>query len=84
MRACARRRGDAQVVRLQEAPEDIPEGDTPHTVTLYAFEELVDVAKPGDRVEVPRATVEACRARAHARAHAAYDASWVLHMLRGC
>lgn len=36
----------------QETPDAIPEGETPHTVTLYAYEDLVDVAKPGDRVEI--------------------------------
>lgn len=43
---------DKQLIRLQEAPEDIPEGETPQTVNLCAFEDLVDVAKPGDRVQV--------------------------------
>ncbi len=41
-----------QVVRVQEAPEHMPDGDTPHTIDVYCFESLVDVAKPGDRVEV--------------------------------
>ena len=43
---------DKQQVRLQESPEDIPEGETPFTVNLCAFDDMVDVAKPGDRVEV--------------------------------
>ena len=43
---------DKQMVRLQENPEDIPQGETPMTVSLCAFEDLVDVAKPGDRMEV--------------------------------
>jgi len=43
---------DKQLIRLQEAPEDIPEGETPQTVNLCAFEDLVDVSKPGDRVTV--------------------------------
>ena len=43
---------DKQLVRLQESPEDIPEGETPFTVNLCAFDEMVDVSKPGDRVEV--------------------------------
>ena len=43
---------DKQMVRLQESPEDIPQGETPMTVNLCAFEDLVDVAKPGDRMEV--------------------------------
>ena len=43
---------DKQLVKLQEAPENIPEGETPTTMSLYAFDDLVDVGKPGDRVEV--------------------------------
>ena len=43
---------DKQLVKLQETPENIPEGETPHTVNLFAFEDLVDIAKPGDRVTV--------------------------------
>jgi len=43
---------DKQLVKLQETPDSIPEGETPHTVTVYVFDELVDVAKPGDRVEI--------------------------------
>ncbi|GAQ79584.1 DNA replication licensing factor MCM4 component [Klebsormidium nitens] len=44
--------GNKQTVRLQETPDAIPEGETPHTVTLCFFDKLVDVAKPGDRVEI--------------------------------
>ena len=43
---------DKQIVRIQEAPEHIPEGETPQTCSLCAWEGLVDVTKPGDRVEV--------------------------------
>ena len=43
---------DKQIVRIQEAPEHIPEGETPQTCSMCAWEGLVDVAKPGDRVEV--------------------------------
>lgn len=43
---------DRQVVRLQETPDVVPDGQTPHTVTLCVYDELVDVCKPGDRVEV--------------------------------
>ncbi|CAO1614734.1 unnamed protein product [Parajaminaea phylloscopi] len=43
---------DRQVVRLQETPDVVPDGQTPHTVTLCAYDELVDVSKPGDRVDV--------------------------------
>eukprot|EP00743_Colponemidia_sp_Colp-15_P005150 GILK01005544.1.p1 GENE.GILK01005544.1~~GILK01005544.1.p1 ORF type:complete len:819 (-),score=120.80 GILK01005544.1:121-2577(-) len=44
--------GDKQIVKLQESPESIPEGETPHTVMLCCYDDLVDVAKPGDRVTV--------------------------------
>ncbi len=43
---------DRQVVRLQETPDAVPDGQTPHTVSLCVYDELVDVAKPGDRVEI--------------------------------
>ena len=43
---------DRQLVKCQESPGDIPQGETPHTVNLCAFEELVDKAKPGDRVQI--------------------------------
>ncbi|CAE7192736.1 unnamed protein product [Rhizoctonia solani] len=41
---------DKQVVRLQETPDVVPAGQTPHTVSLWSYDELVDVGKPGDRV----------------------------------
>ena len=43
---------DKQLIKLQETPESIPEGETPHTVVLYAHEHLVDTVVPGDRVQV--------------------------------
>ncbi|XP_022898640.1 DNA replication licensing factor MCM4-like, partial [Olea europaea var. sylvestris] len=43
---------DKQIVRLQETPNEIPEGGTPHTVSLLMHDKLVDAGKPGDRVEV--------------------------------
>ncbi len=43
---------DRQYIRLQEVPETVPDGETPQTVTLVVYEELVDSVKPGDRVEV--------------------------------
>ncbi len=36
----------------QESPNDIPEGETPMGVTLYAHDVLVDVCRPGDRVTI--------------------------------
>ncbi|KAB5588569.1 DNA replication licensing factor mcm4 [Ceratobasidium theobromae] len=41
---------DRQIVRLQETPDVVPAGQTPHTVSLGCYDELVDVGKPGDRV----------------------------------
>lgn len=41
-----------QMIKLQESPDHIPEGETPHTCTLFAHEELVDACKPGDRVVI--------------------------------
>ncbi|XP_010548074.1 PREDICTED: DNA replication licensing factor MCM4 [Tarenaya hassleriana] len=43
---------DKQIVRLQETPDEIPEGGTPHTVSLLLHDKLVDTGKPGDRIEV--------------------------------
>lgn len=43
---------DKQVVKLQETPDSIPDGQTPHSVSLCVYDELVDVCKAGDRVEV--------------------------------
>lgn len=43
---------DKQMVRLQEAPESIPKGETPATFTLIMYDSLVDSVKPGDRVEI--------------------------------
>ena len=43
---------DRQVIRLQETPDSVPDGQTPHTVSLSVYDELVDVVKPGDRVIV--------------------------------
>lgn len=37
---------------MQETPESVPEGETPYTIHLCAYEDFVDYVKPGDRVEV--------------------------------
>jgi DNA replication licensing factor MCM4 len=39
-------------IKLQESPEDMPAGQTPHTVVLFAHNDLVDKVQPGDRVNV--------------------------------
>lgn len=41
-----------QLVKLQEAPNEVPEGETPQALNLFAFDELTDFAKPGDRITV--------------------------------
>lgn len=43
---------DRQVLRLQERPDAVPDGQTPQTVSLCVYDELVDVTKPGDRLIV--------------------------------
>ena len=40
------------MVKLQESPDDMPPGQTPHTVVVYAHGDLVDAVQPGDRVAV--------------------------------
>ncbi|KAM8967346.1 DNA replication licensing factor MCM4 isoform 1-T1 [Pelodytes ibericus] len=43
---------DKQMIKLQESPEDMPAGQTPHTIILYGHNDLVDKVQPGDRVNV--------------------------------
>ena len=43
---------DKQVIKLQETPDSVPAGQTPHSVSMCAYDELVDLCKAGDRVEV--------------------------------
>lgn len=43
---------DKQMIKLQESPDDMPPGQTPHTVVLYSHNDLVDRVQPGDRVNV--------------------------------
>ncbi|KAI1977523.1 MCM DNA helicase complex subunit [Ophidiomyces ophidiicola] len=43
---------DKQIIKLQETPDSVPDGQTPHSVSLCTYDELVDVCKAGDRVEV--------------------------------
>ncbi|KAI3438606.1 hypothetical protein D9Q98_001029 [Chlorella vulgaris] len=43
---------DKQLMKMQENPNEIPEGETPHTVSMFARQDLVDLAKPGDRITV--------------------------------
>uniref|UniRef100_A0A2C9JVK5 DNA replication licensing factor MCM4 n=1 Tax=Biomphalaria glabrata TaxID=6526 RepID=A0A2C9JVK5_BIOGL len=43
---------DKQMIKMQESPEDMPPGQTPHTVIMYAHNDLVDHVQPGDRITV--------------------------------
>lgn len=43
---------DKQVIKLQETPDSVPAGQTPHSVSMCAYEDLVDLCKAGDRVEI--------------------------------
>lgn len=43
---------DKQHVKLQETPEHMPEGETPLTVHLCAYDELCDYVRPGDRCDI--------------------------------
>ena len=41
---------DKQVIKLQETPDAVPAGQTPHSVSVCVYNELVDFCKAGDRV----------------------------------
>ena len=43
---------DKQMVRIQETPDEVPAGETPASIVLFAYDDLVDSVRPGDRVEV--------------------------------
>jgi DNA replication licensing factor MCM4 len=43
---------DKQIIRVQEAPEHLAEGETPVTMSVVVYGELVDAVVPGDRVQV--------------------------------
>ena len=43
---------DKQYVKLQELPENIPDGTTPSEVTLILYDDMVDMIRPGDKIEV--------------------------------
>jgi len=43
---------DFQEMRIQERPEDLPPGQLPRSIDVRLVEDLVDVARPGDRVSV--------------------------------
>lgn len=43
---------DKQLTKLQESPDEMPAGQTPHTVNLYSYNELIETVQAGDRVSV--------------------------------
>ena len=43
---------DKQVVKLQETPDLVPDGQTPHSINLCVYDDLVDCCRAGDRIEV--------------------------------
>jgi len=43
---------DYQDVRIQERPEDLPPGQLPRSTDVRLIEDIVDLARPGDRVQV--------------------------------
>ncbi len=43
---------DKQVIKLQETPDAVPAGQTPHSVSVCVYNELVDFCKAGDRIEL--------------------------------
>ena len=40
------------MIRIQETPDEVPAGETPASVILFAYDDLVDSVRPGDRIEV--------------------------------
>lgn len=43
---------DRQVLKLQEMPELVPDGETPQNIAVVVFDDHVDQVRPGDRVEI--------------------------------
>ncbi|RLV92978.1 DNA replication licensing factor MCM4 [Spathaspora sp. JA1] len=43
---------DKQVIKLQETPDLVPDGQTPHSINLCVYDDLVDGCRAGDRIEV--------------------------------
>lgn len=43
---------DKQLIKLQESPDDMTAGQTPHNILLYSHNDLCDKVQPGDRVTV--------------------------------
>jgi DNA replication licensing factor MCM4 len=43
---------DKQIVRVQEAPEFLAEGETPVTLSVVVYGDMVDAVVPGDRIVI--------------------------------
>ena len=43
---------NSQEIRIQEKPEDLPPGQLPRAMDAKLIEDLVDIARPGDRVSI--------------------------------
>jgi replicative DNA helicase Mcm len=43
---------NSQEIRMQERPEDLPPGQLPRSIDINLLEDLVDTARPGDRVTI--------------------------------
>jgi len=43
---------DFQRLVIQERPEEVPSGQLPRSIEVEVYDELVDVARPGDRVSI--------------------------------
>jgi len=43
---------NSQNMRVQERPEDLPPGQLPRWIDIQILEDMVDVARPGDRVSI--------------------------------
>lgn len=43
---------NSQEIRIQERPEDLPPGQLPRWIDVRLVEDIVDIARPGDRVSV--------------------------------
>jgi DNA replication licensing factor MCM4 len=57
---------DKQLVRLQETPDEVPAGQTPASVVTFCYDDIVDRAQPGDKVELT-GILRAQSARVHPR-----------------
>eukprot|EP00879_Flechtneria_rotunda_P020435 GHRR01021500.1.p1 GENE.GHRR01021500.1~~GHRR01021500.1.p1 ORF type:complete len:510 (+),score=166.40 GHRR01021500.1:266-1795(+) len=60
-----------QIVKMQEDPTNIPEGETPRSLLMYVFDTNVDACKPGDKVTIT-GVFRATRMRLNPRQRAAH------------